>query len=218
MNDEPSGVRAVGLVDRFGRRHTNLRISVTDRCNIRCTYCMPEDVVFQPREHVLTFEEILRFVEIAASLGVDKIRLTGGEPLIRKGLPTLIRMVHAVPGIRDVGITTNGTLLAPLAAELFDAGLRRINISLDTLDREQFKALTRRDALDDVLAGVEAARAAGFRPIKINAVAIAGTSESQIVPLAEFCRDRDLELRFIEFMPLEADHVWKRSVVLTADR
>ncbi len=133
------------LIDRFGRRHNSLRISVTDRCNIRCVYCMPESVEFLPRANLLTFEEITRFVRVAASLGVDKIRLTGGEPLVRKDLPKLVEMIAAIPGIKDVGLTTNGILLAPAAKSLFDSGLKRINISLDTLDPETFFRLTAQD-------------------------------------------------------------------------
>lgn len=205
------------LIDGFGRRHNNLRISVTDRCNIRCGYCMPEEVQFQPRENLLTFEEMTALARVAASLGVDKIRLTGGEPLVRKDLDRLIRMLVAIEGIKDIGLTTNGVLLAEQAKNLFDAGLRRLNISLDTLDRRQFHEVTRRDVLDRVLAGIEAAIRTGFDPIKINAVAMKGITDDQVLPLSLFCRARGLELRFIEFMPLEADHIWDRSKVLTAD-
>src|SRR5436190_6877140 len=140
------------LVDTFGRVHNNLRISVTDRCNLRCVYCMPEEVVFMDKHELLTFEEMARFVEIVAPLGVDKIRLTGGEPLLRRDLPRLVAMLCKIPGIRDVGLTTNGILLAHLAQALFDAGLRRINISLDTLDADRFRQLARRDGLDKVIA------------------------------------------------------------------
>jgi cyclic pyranopterin phosphate synthase len=205
------------LRDTFGRRHNNLRISVTDRCNIRCTYCMPEDVQFQPRENLLSFEEIATFVSIASGLGINKIRLTGGEPLMRKDLDRLIRMLVAIPGIDDVGLTTNGVLLADQAKQLFAAGLRRLNISLDTLDADQFKVITRRDAIANVLEGIEVARQMGFAPIKLNAVVMKGVSENQIVRLAEYCRARDMEMRFIEFMPLEAEHFWDRNQVLTAD-
>ena len=203
------------LIDRFGRRHNNLRISVTDRCNLRCTYCMPEDVTFQPQSHLLTFEEITRFAQVASQLGVDKLRLTGGEPLMRRELPKLVAMLTALPGIRDIGLTTNGVLLPEHAQSLYDGGLRRINISLDTLDREQFVAVARRDELDRVLTGIEAAERAGFERIKINAVAAKGITN--VVGLATFCRERDFELRFIEFMPLEADHIWSRQGVLSAD-
>lgn len=205
------------LIDGFGRRHNNLRISVTDRCNIRCGYCMPEEVQFQPRENLLSFEEMAALARVAASLGVDKIRLTGGEPLVRKDLDQLIRMLVAIEGIKDIGLTTNGVLLAEQAQGLFDAGLGRLNISLDSLDRRQFHEVTRRDVLDQVLAGIEAAIRTGFSPIKLNAVAMKGITDDQVVPLAHFCRARGLELRFIEFMPLEADHIWDRSKVLTAD-
>jgi cyclic pyranopterin phosphate synthase len=203
------------LYDTFGRRHHSLRISVTDRCNIRCTYCMPENVTFQPHSQLLTFEEIERFVRIVTPLGIDKLRLTGGEPLMRRGLDELVSMLMAVPGIRDVGLTTNGVMLADHADRLYRAGLRRINISLDTLDRESFAVITRRDVFDAVLAGIAAADRAGFEKIKINAVAIRGVTN--VVGLAHFCRERGYEVRFIEFMPLEADKIWSRDTVLSAD-
>lgn len=203
------------LVDSFGRVHTNLRISVTDRCNIRCVYCMPESVTFLPRRQLLTFEEIERVVRVSAGLGITKIRLTGGEPLVRRDLPQLVGRLVGIPGIVEVGLTTNGLLLAPLARPLFDAGLRRINISLDTLDPERFRALTRRDGLDQVIAGILAARDVGFRPIKLNAIAIKGMTEADLVPLARFALDHGLELRFIEYMPLDAG-AWERDKVLLA--
>src|SRR5262245_31817468 len=154
------------LTDTFGRPHNNLRISVTDRCNLRCTYCMPEDVVFRDRSELLTFEEIARFVRTAATLGVNKIRLTGGEPLMRKDLHKLVRLLDNVPGITDVGLTTNGLLLADQAKPLYDAGLRRLNVSLDTLDTERFRTISRRDGLEKVLAGLAEAKRVGFGPIK----------------------------------------------------
>ena len=203
------------LVDTFGRVHNNLRISVTDRCNLRCTYCMPEEVTFLDRGELLSFEEIARFVEIAAPLGIDKIRLTGGEPLMRRDLPRLVRMLVGIPGIRDVGLTTNGLLLADQAQAFFDAGLRRINISLDTLNPERFHQLTRRDGLDKVIAGILAAKKAGFDPIKVNAVSIRGITEHEVVPLARFAREHGLEMRFIEYMPIGADH-WERGKVYFA--
>ena len=203
------------LIDTFGRVHNNLRISVTDRCNLRCTYCMPEEVVFLDRGELLTFEEITRFVEIAAPLGIDKIRLTGGEPLMRRDLPRLVSMLVAVPGIRDIGLTTNGILLADQAQAFFDAGLRRINISLDTLNPDRFRQLTRRDGLDRVIAGILAAKKAGFEPIKLNAVSIRGVTEHEVVPLARFAREHGLEMRFIEYMPIGADH-WERGKVYFA--
>ncbi len=204
------------LIDRFGRVHNNLRISVTDRCNIRCVYCMPENVTFLPRAEVLTFEEIERVAQVAASLGIDKIRLTGGEPLVRRGLPGLVERLVAVPGIKDVGLTTNGILLAPLASELYAAGLRRINVSLDTLDPSRFRELTRRDGVEQVVEGILAAKAAGFDPVKLNAVAIRGVTEPDVVPLASFAREHGLELRFIEYMPLDAGDRWERDKVLLA--
>lgn len=203
------------LIDTFGRVHNNLRISVTDRCNLRCTYCMPEEVVFMDRDELLSFEEITRFVELAAPLGIDKIRLTGGEPLMRRGLASLVRMLAKVEGIRDIGLTTNGILLAGQAQELYDAGLRRINVSLDTLDPARFREIARRDGLENVLEGIQAAKRAGFDPIKINAVSIRGITETEVGPLARYARDHELELRFIEYMPIGADH-WERNKVYFA--
>jgi cyclic pyranopterin phosphate synthase len=200
------------LLDSFGRVHNNLRISVTDRCNLRCTYCMPEEVVFMDRAELLTFEEMTHFVEVAAPLGIDKVRLTGGEPLMRRELPRLVAMLAKVPGIKDLGLTTNGLLLAGQAQALYDAGLRRINISLDTLDPERFRQVARRDGLEDVLAGIEAARRAGFRPIKVNAVAIRGQTDADVVPLARWARQHGLEMRFIEYMPIGAE-AWERDKV-----
>jgi cyclic pyranopterin phosphate synthase len=204
------------LIDRFGRVHNNLRISVTDRCNIRCVYCMPESVEFLPRASLLTYEEITRFVQAATTVGIDKIRLTGGEPLVRRDIPGLVSRLASIPGIKDVGLTTNGILLAPLAKELWDAGLRRINISLDTMDPIRFLELTRRTGFEQVIEGILAAKAAGFNPVKINAVAIKGVTEADVVPLALFCREHDLELRFIEYMPLDAGNLWEREKVLFA--
>src|SRR5829696_6294626 len=189
------------LVDTFGRLHDNLRISVTDRCNLRCTYCMPEDVTFLPKDELLTFEEIAHFVRVAAGLGVRKIRLTGGEPLLRRDLHKLVALLVPVPGIADIGLTTNGLLLKAQARPLFEAGLRRLNVSLDTLDPDRFRALARRDGLEKVLDGLAAARAAGFAPVKVNAVAIRGFTELDAVPLARYCREHGFELRFIEYMP-----------------
>jgi cyclic pyranopterin phosphate synthase len=203
------------LIDTFGRIHNNLRISVTDRCNLRCVYCMPEEVVFMERAELLTFEEITRFVQVAAPLGIDKIRLTGGEPLLRRDLPRLVQMVAGVPGIRDVGLTTNGILLAGHAQTLYDAGLRRINVSLDSLDPTRFRQLARRDGLDKVIDGILAAKRAGFHPIKVNAVSIRGSTELDVVPLARFARSHGLEMRFIEYMPIGAEK-WERDKVYFA--
>ncbi len=205
------------LLDTFDRVHDNLRISVTDRCNIRCFYCMPEDdVKYMPREEILSFEEIERFARVAASLGVTKLRVTGGEPLVRKDLPVLIRKLAAIPGIKDLALTTNGVLLARHAEALYEAGLRRLNVHLDTLDRERFLRITRRDDLDKVLEGLEVARRLGFGPIKINAVAVKNLLEADIVPLARYGREHGIEIRFIEFMPLDAQGLWTRDGVLTA--
>jgi cyclic pyranopterin phosphate synthase len=203
------------LVDTFGRVHNNLRISVTDRCNLRCTYCMPEEVVFMDRGELLTFEEITHFVRVAAPLGIDKLRLTGGEPLMRRDLHRLVSMLVSIPGIRDVGLTTNGLLLAEQARSLRDAGLHRINISLDTLESERFRQVTRRDGLDKVLAGIAAAKEAGFDPIKINAVAIRGVTDADVVPMAVFAREHGLEMRYIEYMPIGAES-WEREKVFFA--
>src|ERR1700722_7546413 len=178
------------LMDTFGRLHDNLRISVTDRCNVRCFYCMPEDNVnYVPREELLSFEEIERFARIAVSMGVTKIRVTGGEPLVRKDLPLLIGKLCAIPGVDDVAMTTNGVLLARHAQALYDAGLRRLNVHLDTLDRERFLKITRRDDLGKVLDGIATAQQMGFGPIKINAVAVKDLVEPDIVPLARYGRE-----------------------------
>jgi cyclic pyranopterin phosphate synthase len=203
------------LIDGFGRVHTDLRVSVTDRCNLRCTYCMPVDAVFKPREELLTYEEIARVVRVAAGLGIRSLRLTGGEPLMRADLHELVRQLVVVPGIDDVGLTTNGLLLAEQAEQLRRAGLHRLNVSLDALREDVFEAIARRRGLDRVLAGLAAARAAGFTAIRINAVSIRGLTEGEIVPLAEFCRREGFHLRFIEFMPLDADEGWSRGQVLS---
>ncbi len=214
MNREPSPRR---LIDRFGRLHNNLRISVTDRCNIRCFYCMPADnVEFMPKAHLLTFEEIERIVRVGTRLGIDRIRLTGGEPLVRRDLHVLVQRLAAVPGIVDIGLTTNGILLDEQAQLLRDAGLKRLNISLDALDPEVFKAVTRRDGYERVLAGIEAARKAGFSPIKLNAVSVRGLTEDQIVPFGHMARESETVVRFIEFMPLDSDGQWQRDKVLFA--
>jgi len=205
------------LIDTFGRLHDSLRISVTDRCNIRCFYCMPETPVkFEAREQLLTFEEIERFVSIAARLGVRKLRVTGGEPLLRKNVSTLIRKLAAIEGIEDLALTTNGVLLAQQAEELYSAGLRRINVHLDTLDRQRFHQITRRDDFGRVMEGIETAKRIGYQ-VKINVVAVKNLIEPDIVPLALFGRERGIEIRYIEFMPLDAQGLWERGRVLLAD-
>ncbi|HVT27158.1 MAG TPA: GTP 3',8-cyclase MoaA [Lacipirellulaceae bacterium] len=206
------------LIDTLGRVHTSLRISVTDRCNIRCFYCMPNELVrFRPRDEILTFEEITRFVRVVSQMGVRRLRLTGGEPLVRTDLPRLVEELASLPGIEDLALTTNGILLPDLAAELRSAGLVRLNISLDTLREDVFQKITRREGVDRVLAGIAAAQDAGFTDIRLNAVAIHGLTEDEIIPLARFARQRNLELRFIEYMPLDAEQNWQSSDVLDGD-
>jgi GTP 3',8-cyclase len=210
MNAQP-------LIDSFGRVHNSLRISVTDRCNIRCFYCMPEgDVHYEKRSEILDFEEIERFARIAVKLGITKLRVTGGEPLVRRDLPVLIQRLAAIPGIRDLALTTNGVLLPELAEPLYHAGLRRINVHLDTLDRARFERITRRDDLDKVLAGLARAKELGYR-VKLNAVAVKNLVEPDIVPMALFAREHGFEVRYIEFMPLDAQGLWDRRKVLLAD-
>jgi cyclic pyranopterin phosphate synthase len=206
------------LIDSFGRVHDNLRVSVTDRCNIRCFYCMPETgVQFVERREILDFEEIERFVRIAVSLGIRKLRVTGGEPLLRRDLPVLIGRLSAIPGIQDLALTTNGVLLPQLAEPLYQAGLRRLNVHLDTLDRQRFLQITRRDEIEKVLAGLALCKKLGYTKIKINAVAVKNLVEPDIVPLARFARENGYEVRYIEFMPLDAQNLWDRSKVLLAD-
>jgi cyclic pyranopterin phosphate synthase len=205
------------IIDTFDRTHRNLRISVTDRCNIRCVYCMPEDVTFLPSSEVLSFEEIERTVRLMVEMGINRVRLTGGEPLVRRELWRLIESLKSIDGLDDIAMTTNGILLEKHATGLKRAGLDRLNISLDTVDREQFKRLTRRDDLVRALAGIAAAKDAGFENTRINAVSIAGITEQEVVPLAKFCRENSLELRFIEFMPLDGDQNWQTGKVLTGE-
>ncbi|MBS0204345.1 MAG: GTP 3',8-cyclase MoaA [Planctomycetes bacterium] len=205
------------LIDSFGRLHNNLRISVTDRCNIRCFYCMPaEDVQFMDRAELLTFEEIERFVRVAVPLGINKLRLTGGEPLVRRELHKLVAILAAIPGVEDIGLTTNGILLAEQAEALYAAGLRRINVSLDALTPEAFKKFTRRNGFEQVLEGIKAAQRVGFDLVKINAVSVRGMTEEEIIPFGHFARDTGAEVRFIEYMPLDADNAWERGKVLFA--
>lgn len=205
------------LVDPFGRVIKDLRISITDRCNFRCTYCMPaEGMDWLPRSHVMTFEEIERLARLFVErYGVEGIRLTGGEPTVRAHLPLLVRKLAAL-GI-DLAMTTNGASFRLLANELRDAGLRRVNISLDTLDRAKFERMTRRDALERVLDGIEAAKEAGFDPVKINAVIERGVNDDEIIDLATFGRERGVEVRFIELMPLDATGHWVTDKVVGQD-
>jgi cyclic pyranopterin phosphate synthase len=203
------------LIDGFGRPHNNLRISVTDRCNLRCTYCMPEEVTFLDKGELLSFEEMAQFVRVAAPLGIDKVRLTGGEPLLRRDLSVLVRMLGDIPGIRDIGLTTNGLLLAAQAQALYDAGLRRLNVSLDTLDPSRFRTLARREGLDLVLEGLAAAKSIGFERIKVNAVILRGVNDVDIAPLGRAAREHGWELRFIECMPIGAEP-WERQKAVLA--
>ncbi|MEK6246788.1 MAG: GTP 3',8-cyclase MoaA, partial [Planctomycetales bacterium] len=206
------------LVDQFGRVHTSLRISVTDRCNIRCFYCMPaEGVVFRPRDEILSFEEIEQFVAAVSQAGVSKLRITGGEPLVRQDVWRLVERLIAMDNIEEVALTTNGILLSEQAEQLKQSGLHRLNISLDTLSEKTFQQITRRTGLSRVLAGIQAAQDAGFTRIRINALAIRDLTEDDIVPLGQFARRHDLHLRFIEFMPLDADGEWKSEQVLSGN-
>ena len=203
------------LIDGMGRTIVNLRISVTDRCNFRCTYCMPADnVEFMDRSNLLSFEEIQRVAQIVSRMGINRLRLTGGEPLMRKNLPVLIKMLNEVDGIDDIAMTTNAYFLKDQAQSLKDAGLKRLNVSLDALDPEKFRDVNRRDCLQSVLEGLDTARKVGFKSIKINAVAVRNFSETEIMSLIEMGRSDGFEIRFIEFMPLDSDKVWERDKVL----
>jgi len=208
---------AVPLTDSFGRVHRDLRISVTDRCNFRCTYCMPsEGMAWLPRSEVLTFEEIHRVARIMVErFGLESIRLTGGEPTVRAHLPRLVEMLAGL-GV-DLALTTNGATLRLLAAELAAAGLRRINVSCDSLRADRFAEITKRDSLDKVLDGIDAALEAGLSPVKLNVVAMRGVNEDELLDFAAFGRERGVVVRFIEFMPLDAQQEWTNDRVLTYD-
>ena len=211
------------LVDSYGRVHRDLRISVTDRCNFRCTYCMPEEgMQWLPRSEVLTFEEIERITRVCVErFGLDSVRLTGGEPTVRAHLPVLVGKLAALRSAAgvplDVALTTNGATLRSMAADLVAAGLRRVNISLDTLQRDRFVELTRRDEIDRVLDGIEAAKEAGLDPVKVNAVVMRGVNDDEILDLARFGRDRGVTMRFIEWMPLDADEQWQSGSVVSQE-
>lgn len=210
---------AAPLVDRFGRVHRDLRISLTDRCSLRCTYCMPaEGVPWLAGATMLSTDEIVRVAAVAVGLGVREVRLTGGEPLLRPDVVDVVRRIAALRGADgppEVSVTTNALRLPGLAAPLADAGLARVNISVDTLDRERFARLTRRDRLPQVLAGIAAADAAGLHPVKLNAVAMRGVNDDEVVALTAFAVDRGYEMRFIEQMPLDAGHTWDRTEMVT---
>ena len=190
------------LVDGFGRKITYLRLSVTDRCNLRCTYCMAEDMTFLPREQVLSLEEMAYIAEAFTALGIEKIRLTGGEPLARRGIDTLVKSLGALPGLRELAMTTNGLLLPRFAHALKQGGLSRLNISLDTLRQDRYREMTRVGDLEQAIAGIRAARDAGFANIKINAVVLAGVNDDEVVDLARFAVDHGMDISFIEEMPL----------------
>jgi GTP 3',8-cyclase len=224
------------LVDSYGRVLRDLRVSLTDRCNFRCLYCLPETEAAQnfyrghwahmpnpapivqqwvPKSNILSFEEIERVIRIAVALGIQKIRLTGGEPLLRHGLEDLVGRVAAIPGVADLAMTTNGFLFATKAADLRRAGLRRVSFSLDSLDRGNFKKITGRDGLQEVLDSLILARELGFQPLKVNAVIIRGINDHEIEALAEFARMRELQLRYIEFMPLDSARAWQKEMVVS---
>ena len=225
------------LIDSHGRVMRDLRVSVTDRCNFRCMYCLPETEAalnfyrgrwanlqnpspiarqWQPHEKILSFEEIERLIRVAADLGIQKIRLTGGEPLLRRQIHILVEKISRIPGITDLAMTTNGFLFSQQAKVLRDAGLKRVSFSLDSLDRENFKKITGRDGLDEVLQGIDLAQELGFAPVKINAVVIRGVNDHELESLANFARRKNLSLRFIEFMPLDSGRAWQKELVVSA--
>jgi len=200
------------LLDRYRRSITYLRVSVTDRCNLRCVYCMPaEGIHLRRHEEILRYEEIVRVVRVAVDMGVRFVRLTGGEPLVRRGVVDLVRMLRDIPSLEELTMTTNGTLLAPLARPLADAGLDRVNISLDTLRPERFRRITRLGRLEDVLSGVEAAEEAGLSPIKLNTVVVRGLNDDEVVDLARLTVEHPWHVRFIELMPLGSDMRWEKA-------
>lgn len=205
------------LVDSYGRHIKSLRISVTDKCNFRCTYCMPaEGLPWLKKDQILSYEEIERLARVAVSLGIDQIRLTGGEPLVRRDLPVLVRQLSALPGLRSLSLTTNGILLKKQAGALAEAGLTRINVSLDSLIPEKFAKMTRRDQFTEVLEGLaELEHYPSIHPIKINAVAMRGYTEEEVIPFVELARKKAYSVRWIEFMPLDADQIWRKEDILT---
>ena len=210
-------VHETRLVDSYGRGHRDMRISLTDRCSLRCTYCMPADFAdWIPSAELLTTDELMFVLEIAVDEGIDEVRLTGGEPLLRPDVVDVVRRINALPRPPRISITTNALRLAGLAGPLRDAGLERVNVSLDTLDRERFKALTHRDRFDDVLAGLAAARAAGLA-VKVNSVLMRGVNEDEAVPMLARALEEDWQLRFIEQMPLDAGGLWNRADMVTAE-
>jgi GTP 3',8-cyclase len=208
---------ATPLVDAHGRRISDLRVSVTDRCNFRCQYCMPaEGIEWLPKDGILSFEEIERLVRLFVRLGIEDVRLTGGEPLVRRDFPHLVAMLAEIDGLQDLSLTTNGYLLERQAAELVAAGINRVNVSIDSLARDRFFQITRRDSLAQVLAGLEAiASHPEVRPVKVNAVAMRDFTEDEVLRFCELARSTDYQVRFIEFMPLDGDRAWRSDSVLT---
>jgi len=204
------------LTDKFGRQITDLRVSVTDRCNFRCVYCRSADPEkHMPAHNLLAWEEYERLVGILVGMGIQKVRVTGGEPLVRPGVEDFLARLKVL-GVQDLSMTTNGYMLAERCDRLVAAGLGRINISLDSLDPGRFERITRTKTFDDVIAGIDAAQASPLRPVKVNAVLVRGINDDEVEAFAEFARDRDLIMRFIEFMPLDADHSWTRDMVVSA--
>ena len=227
------------LIDRFGRTMRDLRISVTDRCNLRCLYCLPEteaaanfyrertpnksgtndnapiEYRWKPKSEILTFDEVARLAKVFVGLGVNKLRLTGGEPLLRRDFPKLVRMLASIPGVDDLAMTTNGFRFKELGAELQEAGLTRVSFSLDAMDPVIFKLVTGRDGFEETLTAIEHAISLGIRPVKVNAVIIRDLNENQIIPLIEYARRTGIILRFIEFMPLDSKRAWMREMVVT---
>ena len=213
MAGEATGV----LVDSYGRVHRDLRVSVTDRCNLRCTYCMPPDFSdWMPGDHLLSIDELMTVVEVAVSQGVESIRLTGGEPLVRPDIVEIVRRINELPQPPRITLTTNALRLADLAQPLADAGLERVNISLDTLDPERFTRLTFRDRFNDVLAGISAALEAGLHPVKVNTVLMRGINDDEAIPMLRHSIENGWHLRFIEQMPLDAQGSWERAEMVTA--
>ena len=206
------------LIDTYGRGHRDMRVSLTDRCNLRCTYCMPHDfAAWLPSKDLLNTDELIEIIEVAVSQGIDEIRLTGGEPMLRPDIVEIVSRISSIKTAPKLSMTTNGLVLAKLAKPLVDAGLRRINISLDTLDRDVFKKMTHRDRIDDVFAGIAAAKEAGLLPVKINTVLLRGVNDGEAVSLLKWALAEDLNLRFIEQMPLDAGGIWNREQLITAD-
>ena len=205
------------LLDNFNRIINYLRISITDRCNLRCKYCVDEDFSFLPHDEVLRYEEIVRFVRICSELGVNKVRLTGGEPLVRKGISYLLKEINTINGIEDISLTTNGVYLGEKILELKKAGLRRINISLDTMKKEKFAFITGVDAFDNVLKGIEESIRAGLKPVKINTVIIKGFNDDEILDFARLAKKWGIHVRFIEFMPFGESNLWDSSKIVPSN-